>query len=91
MVGPKLENLIRALQNGKTIGPNLEYGEPCEDDNGTRLRCKLYKMEMLGEITCLKYHLAKIPAHDVDIFPIATPNIVLIAKNSILDTTRKRD
>ena len=91
VVGPKLENIIRALQNGKAIGPNVGVCEPCEDDNRANLRCKLCGMEMFGGITCLKYHLAKILGHDVNICPIATPNIVLIAKNTILHTTRKRD
>ena len=75
----------------KQLDQMWEYGEPCKGDNRTNLRCKLCGMEIFGGITCLKYHLAKIPGHDVHIFPRATLDIVLIAKNSILDTTRKKD
>jgi hypothetical protein len=47
-------------------------------------------MEMFGKISRLKYHLAKIPGHDVDIFPPSTLEIVHIANQSILDIARKR-
>jgi hypothetical protein len=39
----------------------------------------------------LKYHLAKIPGHEVEIFPTTTPDVVLIAKNSILDIVKKKN
>jgi hypothetical protein len=75
----------------KPLDPMWEYGEPYEGHNRTRLNCKLCGMEMFGGINHLKYHLAKIPGHEVDIFPAATPDVVHIAKNSILDIARKRD
>lgn len=74
----------------KPLDQMWEYGEPCGDANRTKLSCKLCGMEMLSK-NCLKYHFAKISRHDVDICHIAIPDIVLIAKNSILDTARKRD
>ena len=72
------------------MDPMWEYGEPM-DHNRTKLSCKLCGMEMYGGINCLKYHLAKVPGHEVEIFLAATPDVVLVAKNSILDITRKKN
>jgi hypothetical protein len=46
---------------------------------------------MSGGINSLKFHLAKIPGHEVELFLVVTPNVVLIAKNSILDITGKKN
>jgi hypothetical protein len=71
------------------MDPMWEYGEPV-DHNRTKLSCKLCGMEMYGGINRLKYHLAKVPGHEVEIFPTTPPDVVLVAKNSILDITRKK-
>jgi len=75
----------------KPLDPIWESDEPYEGHNKTRMNCKLCGMEMFGGINCLKYHLAKILGHEVNIFHAAPPNVVHIAKNSILDIARKRD
>jgi hypothetical protein len=74
----------------KPFDPMWKHGEPYEGHNRMRLNCKLRGMKMFGRINGLKYHLAKIPRHEVDIFPTSTPDLVHIAINSILDIARKR-
>ena len=39
----------------------------------------------------MKYHLAKIPGHGVDIWSTSTPKIVHFSNQSILDMIRKRE
>jgi hypothetical protein len=73
------------------LDPMWEYGEPYEGHNRTKMSCKLRGMEMSGGINCLKYDLSKIPRDEVEIFPASTLDVVLIAKNSILDTARKKN
>jgi hypothetical protein len=51
----------------KPMDPMWEYGEPYEGHNRTKLSCKLCGKEMSGGINRLKYHLAKIPGHEVEI------------------------
>jgi hypothetical protein len=71
------------------MDPMWEYCEPM-DHNRTKLSCKLCGMEMYGGINHLKYHLAKVPGHEVEIFPTTPLDVVYVAKNSILDITRKK-
>jgi hypothetical protein len=75
----------------KPLDPMWEYGEPYEAHNRTKLSCKLCGKEMSGGINLLKYHLAKIVGHEVEIFATGIPDVVLIAKNSILDIARKKN
>jgi hypothetical protein len=75
----------------KPLDPMWEYCEPYEGHNRLRLNCKLCKMEIFGRINRLKYHLTKIPGHEVDICLASTLEIVHIANQSILDIARKRD
>ena len=39
----------------------------------------------------MKYHLAKIVGHEVDVCPAVTPEVIRIANQSILDMAKKRD
>jgi hypothetical protein len=71
------------------MNPMWEYGESV-DHNRTQLSCKICGMEMYGIIDHLKYHLAKFSGHEVEIFSTTPPDVVLVAKNSILDITRKK-
>jgi hypothetical protein len=48
-------------------------------------------MRMMGRITRLKYHLAKIPGHEVDICPKSTPEIMHIANKALEDIDLARD
>jgi hypothetical protein len=75
----------------KPLYPMWEYGEPYEGHNQLRLKCKLCGMQKFGRINHLKYHLAKIRGHEVDIFPASTPEVVHVANQSIFYIARKRD
>jgi hypothetical protein len=48
-------------------------------------------MRMKGGITRLKYHLAKIPGHEVEICPKSTPKIMHIANKVLEDMDLARD
>ena len=39
----------------------------------------------------MKYHLAKVVGHEVDVCPAVTPKVMRIANQSLLDMARKRD
>jgi hypothetical protein len=65
-----------------------EYGDPEGGFNRQTLYCKLCKM---GGITWLKYHLARIPGHEVDICPKSTPKIMHIANKALEDLGLTRD
>jgi len=49
----------------KALDPFWEHGIPEDGSNRQRLNCKLCGQLMTRGITRLKYHLAKIPGHDV--------------------------
>jgi hypothetical protein len=55
------------------------------------MNCKLCGKEIFGRMNRLKYHLDKIPGHDVNICPLSSLEIIHIANKSILDIARKRD
>jgi hypothetical protein len=46
---------------------------------------------MSGGICRLKYHLAKIPEHDVDVCPNTNPKIMRIAFDSLETKDKKKD
>jgi hypothetical protein len=62
----------------KPLDPMWEYGLPYDGHNRMRLNCKFSGLGMFGDISYLKYHLAKIPRIEVGIFPTSTPKIVHI-------------
>ena len=66
-----------------------EYGEPFEGFNRLKFSCKLYGAIIFGGVSCLKYHLAKILGHDMDICNASTPKIVHVANQSKIDMIRK--
>jgi hypothetical protein len=59
------------------------YGIPEDGTNRQRLSCKLCGVKMLGGICRLKYHLAKIPGHDVEVCLKTNPKIMRIAFDSL--------
>jgi hypothetical protein len=85
VVGLNFKDLININQMAKPMDPMWEYGEPYEGHNRTKLSCKLCGKGMYGGINRLQYHLAKIQGDEVEVFPLVTPDVVLIAKNLILD------
>jgi hypothetical protein len=55
------------------------------------VRFKLHAKEISRGISCLKYNLAKILWHEVDICPSSTLEIVHLANQSVLDIGKKKD
>ena len=68
-----------------------EYGDPEGGFNRQTLYCKLCKLRMMGGITRLKYHLARIPGHEVDICPNSTAKIMHIANKALEELGLTRD
>jgi hypothetical protein len=68
-----------------------EYADPKGGFDRETLYCKLCRMRMMGGITQLKYHLAKIPGHEVDICPNSTPKIMCIANKALKDMGLARE
>jgi hypothetical protein len=75
----------------KALDPMWVYGEPVQLPNRQVLTCNLCGKKIFAGISCLKYHLAKIPGFDVDPCPKSTPEIVHIANQSLIDMANKRD
>jgi hypothetical protein len=60
------------------------YGEPVQLPNRQVLTCNLCGKKIYAGISCLKYHLAKIPGFDVDACPKSISKIVHIANQSLI-------
>jgi hypothetical protein len=71
----------------RPLDPFWVYGIPEDGTNRQKLNCKLCGVNMSGGICRLKYHLAKIPGHDVGVCPETTPEIMRIAFDA-LETKR---
>ena len=67
----------------KRLDPFWEYGEPDGPGNRQALHCKLCGKGMSGGVTRLKYHLAKIPGHEIEICPKSDPELVVRATHAI--------
>jgi hypothetical protein len=68
-----------------------KYGDPEGRFNRQTLYCKLCRMRMMGGITRMKYHLAKISGHEVDIFSNSTPEIMRISNKALEDMGLARE
>ena len=75
----------------KPLDPIGVYGEPVDPHNRQRLNCKLFVKDICGGISSLKYHLAKLVGHEVDVCPVVTPEVMRIANQSLIGMARKRD
>jgi hypothetical protein len=75
----------------RKFDPMWEYGDPEGCFNRQTLYCKLCKVRMMGGITRLKYHLARIPGHEVDICPNSTTEIMHIANKALEELGLTRD
>ena len=75
----------------RKLDPMWEYGDPKGGFNRQTLYCKLCGMRMMGGITRLKYHLARILGHEVDICPKSTLEIMHIANKVLEDLGLTRD
>ena len=68
-----------------------ESDDPEGGTNRQTLCCKFCRMRMMEGITRLKYHLAKIPWHEVEICPKSTPEIMHISNKALEDLGLTRD
>ena len=75
----------------KNLDPFWEYAEPVDPHNRQRLRCNMCGKEMTGGISRLKYHLAQLAEHEVDICKNSTPEIVHKAKLAIEGIGKRKD
>ena len=75
----------------KPLDPMSKYEQPIDHNNRQSLDCKLCGKDICGGISRLKYHLAKLVGHEVDVCPVVTPEVMRIANQSILDMAKKRD
>ena len=75
----------------KILDPFWQYGEPEDGINTQNLTCKLCGHHMSGGVNRLKYHLAKLPDHDVGLCTAVTPEIMTFAHDAIHEKMRKKD
>ena len=75
----------------KALDPFWQYGEPEDGNNRQNLSCKLCGRHMTGGVNRLKYHLAKLPGHDVSLCTGVTPEIMRAAHDAIHEKMRKKD
>ena len=75
----------------KPLDPFWVYGIPEDGTNRQKLNCKLCGVNMSGGICRLKYHLAKILGHDVDVCPNTNPEIMRIAFDSLEAKDKKKN
>ena len=75
----------------KILDPFWQYGEPEDGNNRQNLTCKLCGHHMSRGVNKLKYHLAKLPGHDVGLCIAVTPEIMRSAHDAIHEKMRKKD
>jgi hypothetical protein len=75
----------------RKLDATWEYGDPEGGFNRQTLYFKLCRMRMMGGVTQMKYHLAKIPRHEVDICPNSSPKIMCIANKALEDMGLARE
>ena len=75
----------------KILDPFWQYGELEDVTNGQNLSCKLCGHHMSGGVNRLKYHLAKLPGHDVGLCTAVTPEIMRSSHDAIHEKLRKKD
>lgn len=86
-----LGTLLSIAKMPKALDPMWEYGEPIEPHNWQKLSCNLCGKEMTRGISKLKYHLARIPGHEVDICKNSTPVIIHLTNKSLGNMGKKKD
>jgi hypothetical protein len=75
----------------KPLDPFWVYGITEDGTNRQKLNCKLCGVNMSGGICRLKYHLAKIPEHDVGVCAKSTPEIMRIAFDALEAKDKNKD
>ena len=75
----------------KRLDPFWQYGELEDGTNRQNVSCKLCGHHMLGGVNRLKYHLAKLPGHDVGLCTTVTPEIMRSSHDASDEKIRKKD
>jgi len=76
----------------KALDPFWEYGEDVGGGNRAYISCKLCGTNMSGGFRRLKYHLARLPAHDADVMPcmVSSAEVIQKALEAIAEQDRKK-
>eukprot|EP00253_Pinus_taeda_P002149 PITA_02149 len=75
----------------KALDPFWEYGNPDGGTNWAYLTCKLCGTRMIGGVTPLKYHLARLSGHNVGICTVSSPKLIQKALEAIDEKNRKKE
>ena len=75
----------------KILDPFWQYAKPEDGNNRQNLTCKLCGHHISGGVNRLKYHLGKLPGHDVGLCIVMTPEIMRSAHDVIHEKMRKKD
>jgi hypothetical protein len=67
----------------KSLDPFWEYGELVNPRNRQILSCNLCVKKMTDGVYKLKYHLTKIPGHEVGICPNSSPELIVKATKAL--------
>lgn len=73
----------------KALDPFWEYGEPDGGTNRAYLSCKFCGTKMSGGVTRLKFHLARLPKHDVMPCMVSSTKVIQKALEAIDEKDRK--
>eukprot|EP00253_Pinus_taeda_P017056 PITA_17056 len=75
----------------RKLDPFWEYGVPDAPNDRVNLSCKLCGKEMSGGVYRLKFHLAKIPGHDVEPCTNITPELIQRAMRALETLEQNRE
>ena len=67
----------------KALDAFWEWGTPTDPNNRQSLSCNLCGQHMTGGISRLKWHIARIPVHDVGPCKNSTPELIQMAIKSL--------
>ena len=76
----------------KALDPFWEYGEAVGGANQEYISCKLCGTKMSGVVTRLKYHLARLSAHDTNVMPcmVSSAEVIQKAREAIAEQDRRK-
>ena len=76
----------------KALDPFWEYGEVVGGANQGYISCKLCGTKMSWGVTRLKYHLARLSAHDADVMPcmVSSAEVLHKALEAIVEQDKKK-
>eukprot|EP00253_Pinus_taeda_P014538 PITA_14538 len=75
----------------KALDPFWEYGELDGRTNRAYLSCQLCGTKIIGEVTQLKYHVARLTGHDVGICTVSSSKLIQKALEAIDAKDRKKE